>query len=179
MFSIRTRIPTRTLGLIAALATVAGLTLSVATAQAAPTAQAPAEAASSAPTAKTLIAPSAPTGAAAARLAAVATSPSTTPAVRSIHIAPGAGYTCASGNLCTVVWDPTTRNYEVFFFGACQEYSVHYWDGSGNYYDNQYGIGAITYFYDVNHEEIDHDRRRQVNIPFGWGPVYGLRNCWF
>jgi hypothetical protein len=177
MFSIRTMIPTRTLGMIAALATVTGLTLGAATAQATPTVQAPAGVASTG--AKTLIAPPAPPGATAVRLAAAATSPWTTPETRSIHVASGGGYTCDYGNFCAAVWDPTTGNYEVFFFGACAEYSLYYWNGGGNYFDNQYGAGAVTYFYDVNHAEISHNRTRQVNIPFNWGPVYGIRNCWY
>ena len=178
MFSIRTRIPTRTLGLIAALATVTGLTLGAAMAQATPTVQVPAGAASTAPGARTLIAPPAPAKIGAAR-AAAATSPWTTPSTRSIHVAPGGGYTCASGNFCASAWDPTTGNWEVFFMGTCAEYSLHYWNGGGYYYDNQYGAGAVTYFYNVNHGTIDHDRTRAVTLPFDWTPVYGIRNCWY
>ncbi|WP_371657460.1 hypothetical protein [Streptomyces sp. NBC_00280] len=130
-----------------------------------------------APGGRVLIVPAAPSGAAAvsARSAAVST-PTSSPSVRTSHFQPGASYTCASGNLCAVVWDPTTSDYKVFFFYNCNRYYLSSWDGSGNYYDAQTG-GVTSYFYGQSGNVLKSFTPDSTNHAYNWTPVWSIRNC--
>ncbi|NGO41170.1 hypothetical protein [Streptomyces ureilyticus] len=113
----------------------------------------------------------------ASTLSAAAVSPTITPAVRTEHGRPGDDYTCPSGNLCLVVWDPTTVDYKVFFLYTCQLYALHYWQGWGNFYDAQTG-GVTSYFYDQNMGELRRfTPEGSHNIDQNWDPVWYVRNC--
>ncbi|WP_329281351.1 hypothetical protein [Streptomyces sp. NBC_01451] len=143
-------------------------------------AAAPAQAAVSVgdgPGGRVVILPSAPSGASAvpARSAAVST-PTSSPAVRTSHIQPGASYTCASGNLCAVVWDATTSDYKVFFFYSCNRYSLSGWDGTGTYYDAQTG-GVTSYFYGQSGNVLKSFTPDSTNHTYNWTPVWSIRNC--
>ena len=124
-----------------------------------------------------LIAPSAPQGAAAmSAKSAAASSPRTSPSVRTQHVQPGQTYDCASGNLCAVVWDPTTYNYKVYFLYTCSRYSLSYWNGTGNYYDAQTG-GVTSYFYGQSGNVLKSFTPDFQNHDQDWTPVWSIRNC--
>src|SRR5512139_1060004 len=88
---------------------------------------------SHASSAQVLRAPAAPPAAArqTVGLAPAVSAPTISPSVSTIHIAPGASYTCYSGDLCTVVWDPSTSNYKVFFLYTCTKYTLSNWLNTG------------------------------------------------
>ncbi|MGA5452932.1 hypothetical protein [Streptomyces umbrinus] len=124
-----------------------------------------------------LTAPPAPQDAQSASTRAVAAnSPSVSPSASSIHVAPGASVTCSSGNLCTVVWDPTTGNWEVFFLYSCNRYYTSYWDGAGSYYDAQTG-GVTSYIYGQSGNVLHSFRPDSVQHAYNWTPVWSIRNC--
>ncbi|MEV7324171.1 hypothetical protein [Streptomyces sp. NPDC093970] len=122
-----------------------------------------------------LVLPPAPVGAASQSVAA-AVSPTSSPAVRTAHGSPGQTYTCASGNLCAVVWDPTTNDYKQFFFYNCARYSLSYWNGTGNFYDAQTG-GVTSYFYGQSGNVLRSFTPDFTNHDQDWGPVWSIRNC--
>ncbi|MFF9396201.1 hypothetical protein [Streptomyces griseoluteus] len=119
--------------------------------------------------------PAAPEGARATATLVTAVSPTISPAVRTEHGAPGASYTCASGNLCLVVWDPTTSDYKRFSLYTCQKYALSNWNGWGNYYDAQTG-GVTSYFYDSSGHVLKSFTSGH-NVDQDWTPVWSVRNC--
>ncbi|NEA63345.1 hypothetical protein [Streptomyces sp. SID12488] len=129
------------------------------------------------PGGRVLILPPAPSGASAvsARSAAVST-PTSSPSVRTEHKPPSTSYTCASGNLCAVVWDPTTSDYKIFFFYSCNRYYLSSWDGTGNYYDHQTG-GVTSYFYGQSGNVLKSFTPDSGIHDYNWTPVWSIRNC--
>ncbi|MEU9787294.1 hypothetical protein AB0H92_41165 [Streptomyces phaeochromogenes] len=124
-----------------------------------------------------LTAPPAPQDAQSASTRAVAAnSPSVSPSASSVHVAPGGTVSCPSGNLCTVVWDPTTNNWEVFFLYSCNRYYTSYWDGAGSYYDAQTG-GVTSYIYGQSGNVLHSFRPDSVLHAYNWTPVWSIRNC--
>jgi hypothetical protein len=77
----------------------------------------------------TRTAPSAPVGV--QNFGPTATSPYTSPGSTAGHVNPGQTYTCEYLNLCELVWDPTTGNWELFKQDPCNQYSVSYWNDGG------------------------------------------------
>jgi hypothetical protein len=120
--------------------------------------------------------PPAPAGARSAAVHPNVVAPTTSPAVTTIHGGPGSTYTCNSGDLCAVVWDPTTSSYEAFVFYVCQRYYLANWFGNGNYYDNQ-SSSAHSYFYGAGGNVLTSFYPQRTNIAYDWDPVYSIRNC--
>jgi hypothetical protein len=120
----------------------------------------------------TLTAPPAPVGA--QDLRAMATSPYTSPASTAGHVNPGATYTCAAGNLCSLAWDPTTGNWEVFRMYYCNLYALSYWNGGGYFWNNQTS-GTVARFNGSSSTPTDTAPTGQTYID--WTPVYSIRNC--
>ncbi|MGW7519970.1 hypothetical protein ACWGJ2_30770 [Streptomyces sp. NPDC054796] len=118
--------------------------------------------------------PPAPDDASAARSAAV--SPTITPEVRTEHGQPGNDYVCPAGNLCTVVWDPTTSDYKVFFLYTCQKYALSDWEGTGNYWNGQTG-NVTSYFYGQSGNVLKSFQPDAANHAQDWSPVWSIRNC--
>ncbi|AWZ16031.1 hypothetical protein [Streptomyces sp. ICC1] len=122
-----------------------------------------------------LTAPAAP--AAADRSAALAAaSPGISPYAPSGHVPPGGGYGCASGNLCTLVWDPTSSDWKIFYLDACHRYSVSNWNGGGFYFDNQTG-GVWSFFYGSGGGELKRFQPGGGQLAYDWTPVYAVKNC--
>src|ERR1041384_767386 len=75
-----------------------------------------------------------------------ATAPSISPATEIEDAVPGGTYSCASGNFCAIVWNPTIGKWRVFKMFNCARYSVFNWIGGGFYFDNQTGNPATMVF---------------------------------
>ncbi|CAL9279694.1 hypothetical protein [Streptomyces sp. SudanB182_2057] len=155
------------LGLVAALAVALAALFFAAPAQAA----APVN-----PTAgsRVLVTPPAPHGASAKTV--LASSPGISPSVSTSHLPPNTPYTCSSGNLCAVVWDPTTSDFKIFYLFNCAKYSLSYWSGNGNYYDAQTG-GVTSYFYGQSGNVLKSFTPDFTNHTQDWSPVWSIRNC--
>ncbi|MFL6115325.1 MAG: hypothetical protein ACJ786_28850 [Catenulispora sp.] len=127
---------------------------------------------------RVLTAPAAPPAGAQSTAGVVpnASAPTVSPSVSTIHIAPGASYTCYSGDLCPVVWDYSTSSYKVFFMFNCARYTLYNWLGSGNYSDRQ-SSNALTIFYGAGGSYITSFYPPKTNVPYDWTPVYYIRNC--
>ncbi|MFJ8113849.1 hypothetical protein [Streptomyces sp. NPDC096132] len=122
----------------------------------------------------TRTAPSAPVGV--QNLGPTATSPYTSPASTAGHVTPGQTYTCEYLNLCELVWDPTTANWELFKQDPCNRYYVYYWDGGGYYINNQ-TTGTVSSFYGSSGNTLWTDTSPTGQTYADWTPVYSLRNC--
>jgi hypothetical protein len=123
-----------------------------------------------------LVAPAPPKHAAALsaqRLAAA--SPTVSPAASYVHRATGESYTCASGNLCTEVWDPTVSKWKIFFLYSCNRYSLANWLGSGYYHNFQTG-GTTASFYDSSGQVVTSSTAVSSGYQ-DWNPVWSIRNC--
>lgn len=104
-----------------------------------------------------------------------ARTPSISPAVTVTSVAAGQSYTCSSGTLCTVVWNPVAGNFSVFHLYTCRTYALSYWNGPGNWYDNQTG-GVRSYYYGASGNVITTFTSGQ-NVSQDWTPVYKIKNC--
>ncbi|MFR0357555.1 hypothetical protein [Streptomyces sediminimaris] len=153
--------------LAAVIAACGALTFGAATAEAAPAHDAQTAVA-------THTAPAAPAGAKTARPAA--TSPYTSPGSSAGHVAAGASYTCEYGNLCSLAWDPTVGQWELFKMYYCNRYYLYYWNGGGAYLNNQ-TPGSVGHFYDVNGGNLKTIYRDTTQRSYNWDPVYSIRNC--
>ncbi|MFE6845302.1 hypothetical protein [Streptomyces sp. NPDC057686] len=125
--------------------------------------------------ARVLVAPAAPADARSAPLAA-ASSPGISPGVTTSHVAPSGSYTCNSGYLCTLVWDPTTSDWKMFHLYTCNRYSVYNWDGNGWYFDNQTG-NPTSYLYNQGGGVVKSFRPGGGQQGQDWTPIYSIRNC--
>jgi hypothetical protein len=123
-----------------------------------------------------LIAPAAPAGLRSAAVHPDAVAPTTSPSVSTSHAASGTAYTCYSGDLCAVAWDPTTSSWKIFYLYECELYSLSYWSGDGNYYDNQ-SSSAHSYFYGESGNVLSSFYPQYTNVAYDWTPVYSIRNC--
>ena len=132
-----------------------------------------------------LIAPPAPDGASTAvdqdkgAGSQFAVAPSISPATEIEDAVPGGTYTCASGNFCAGVWNPTIGKWRVFKLFNCARYSVFNWIGGGFYFDNQTGNPASKVF-GQNGAQLNPPGNifpggPQQNID--WNPVFSVRNC--
>lgn len=123
-----------------------------------------------------LTAPMAPRSAQPGAGRAAAVSPSISPSVRTAYVSPTGQYSCSSGNLCTLAWDPTKSNWKIFYLYQCNRYSLSNWLAGGYYFDNQVG-GVTSYFYDQSGNILksftpDNNQHEQ-----NWTPVWSIRNC--
>ncbi|MER7706611.1 hypothetical protein ABTX81_27410 [Kitasatospora sp. NPDC097605] len=109
--------------------------------------------------------------------AQAAVSPTVSPAARFGHVPPDSDYQCAPGNLCALVWDPTTADYKIFYLYDCARYSLSGWNGQGFYADNQTG-GVRSYFYGANGGVLkSFTPDGGANHTQDWTPVWSIRNC--
>ncbi|MGC4892589.1 hypothetical protein [Micromonospora sp. DT31] len=122
-----------------------------------------------------LVLPAAPAAAArSARLQAV--TPTISPAARQVrHVAAGKPATCAGGNLCTFVWDPTTSSWKIFDLYACNRYTLSYWQGAGFYVNAQTG-GPTVSFYNQSGGVVNSFTGTGTGTQ-NWDPVWSIRNC--
>ncbi|MFI6003255.1 hypothetical protein ACIA98_23050 [Streptomyces sp. NPDC051366] len=125
--------------------------------------------------ARVLVAPAAPANARPASLAA-ASSPGISPGVRTSHVPASGSYGCDSGNLCTLVWDPTTSDWKIFYLYNCNRYSVYNWNGNGWYFDNQTG-NPTSYLYNQGGGIVKSFTPGGGQQGQDWTPVYSVRNC--
>ena len=131
-----------------------------------------------------LIAPPAPDGASTAvdhdkgAGSQFAVAPTISPGTEIEDAVPGGTYSCASGNFCAGVWNPTIGKWRVFKLFNCTRYSVSNWIGSGFYFDNQTGNPATKVF-GQNGAQLNPPGNifpgPQQNID--WNPVFSIRNC--
>lgn len=176
MFTIRQIRPNRKLSVIAVVAAIVGLSMSVTV----PAAQA------SAPTKITqaqvhgdrdlLAHPSQ------VRAAAPAVSPWVSPSVSTTHVTDPLAFSCPSGDLCPAVWDPTTNSWKVFYLFRCARYTVHEWYDYGTVVNNQTGNPAPTgYFYGSGGTSDVEFTVPPTGPNTYWieyfTPVYSVRNC--
>lgn len=126
--------------------------------------------------ARVLVAPAAPAAADRSASLVAAASPGISPWAPSNHIPGNGTYSCASGNLCTLVWDPTTSDWKVFYLNACHRYSVYNWNGNGWYNDNQTG-GVWSFLYGSNGAELTRFQPGGGQKGVDWTPVYSIKNC--
>ncbi|MFF7454356.1 hypothetical protein [Kitasatospora sp. NPDC008115] len=104
-------------------------------------------------------------------------SPTVSPAAPFDHVPANSDYRCDPGNLCTLVWDPTTGDYKIFYLYACARYSLSGWFGQGFYADNQSG-GVRSYFYGANGAVLkSFTPDGGLNHTQDWTPVWAIRNC--
>lgn len=103
--------------------------------------------------------------------------PTVTPAADSTdHVEPGVGYSCARGNLCTLVWDFVTDNWKLFRLFTCHTYALSNWLDQGAYYDNQTG-GVTSIFYNQDGSERKRITPDATQHLYGWTPVWSIKNC--
>ncbi|MFJ6728606.1 hypothetical protein ACIQPQ_27285 [Streptomyces sp. NPDC091281] len=108
--------------------------------------------------------------------AAAAVSPTVSPSVRTLHVATGEQYTCDWGNLCGEVWDPAVGKWKIFYFYACNRYSLAHWSGLGDYLNAQTG-GAVGTFYGRDGSVLRTVAADAVEHSQDWTPVWSVRNC--
>jgi len=128
-------------------------------------------------------APPAPDGAAArpvgdakGAVSILAASPTILPGANFEYVAPGGYYSCATGTLCTGVWDPNADKWKVFKLYYCATYALSDWNGDGFYWDNQSG-NPVSIFYGQFMNELRriHPGAGQTN--YNWDPAYFIKNC--
>lgn len=103
-------------------------------------------------------------------------SPSISPSANFQFAAPGGTYSCASGNLCTGVWDPNAGEWKIFKLFTCATYALSNWNGSGFYLDNQTGSPLST-FQDQFHNVLFSFFPGGGQQNFNWDPVWFIKNC--
>ncbi|MEU8759707.1 hypothetical protein [Streptomyces sp. NPDC048659] len=123
----------------------------------------------------TMVMPPAPRGEGPSSRTVAAVSPTVSPWADYVHTSSGSPVTCASGNLCTGVWDPVVGKYKVFFLYRCAQYSLSYWNGVGQVVNNQ--VGAAAFFYGQNGQVRDVVLPDPRPFTYDWGPVWSIRNC--
>ncbi|MFH9740872.1 hypothetical protein ACH4MA_24725 [Streptomyces roseolus] len=124
---------------------------------------------------RTMVMPSAPRGEGPSSRAVAAVSPTVSPWADYVHTTSGSPVTCASGNLCTGVWDPVVGKYKVFFLYRCHQYSLSHWNGVGQVVNNQ--VGAAAFFYGQNGQVLDVVLPEPTPFTYDWTPVWSIRNC--
>lgn len=125
-----------------------------------------------------LVTPSAPTGVQPLVAIPNAVAPTISPSVGTSHVPPSTGYNCPYGDLCAVVWDPTTGSWKVFYLYNCARYYLYNWIGTGNYYDHQ-TPGTVSHFYGSGGGIVKTFTATSspTNVSQDWTPVYSIRNC--
>jgi hypothetical protein len=92
------------------------------------------------------------------------------------HVSTPGGFSCAGGNLCTSVYDPTKGDYVVYSFYYCDTYTLSNWSGTGGYRNAQTG-GATAHFYGKTGNELKSVPVGGSSSSYNWSPVYSIRNC--
>jgi hypothetical protein len=109
--------------------------------------------------------------------ALAAASPTTSPAVRTALLSPGAGIYCETGNFCASVWDPAAGRFRVFlFFYYCNLYSLANWNDWGEAKNSRTG-GAVAHLYGSGGGRLKSIPADNEVYGVDWGPVHSLRNC--
>lgn len=134
--------------------------------------------AESGPGEQVLVAPPAPAEAQAAADAGVAAvAPTISPGAQFEHVLPNGTYSCAEGNLCTGVWNPTNGHWKVYKLYTCNRYYLSNWLNTGFYMNNQTG-NPTSYFYDQSGNVIKSFKPNYgVQYLQNWNPVWSIRNC--
>ncbi|MGW8983558.1 hypothetical protein ACWGQ9_12955 [Streptomyces parvus] len=123
---------------------------------------------------KVLRTPSDPVG---ADVGVLATSPQISPAAERIrYVTSNTDYTCASGRLCTRVWDPVVKKWKVFDLWVCKTYSLSYWGGTGGYVNWQ-TKGTKAIFYKENGTQHSSSTAPTSTNSYNWNPVWKIKNC--
>ena len=91
-------------------------------------------------------------------------------------VPPGGTYSCASGTLCTGVWDPSVGEWKVFKLFFCNTYALSHWIGPGFYLDNQTGNPTST-FLDQSGHVLRSFRPGGGQVNVNWDPVWFIKNC--
>ncbi|MFD1829452.1 hypothetical protein ACFSJS_07225 [Streptomyces desertarenae] len=127
--------------------------------------------------ARVLTAPPAPeeAGSASTRGTA-AVSPGISPSVNTGHVPPNSDFSCSSGNLCALVWDPTRSLWKIFYLYRCDRYTLYNWLGTGYYANRQTG-SPTSYFYGQSGNVIASFRPFSGTRTQNWDPVWSIRNC--
>jgi len=107
---------------------------------------------------------------------ASAVSPTISPSASYTFIPPNSDYTCGSGNLCTLVWDPTRSQWKLFYLYYCNFFTLYNWLGDGFYANNQTG-GVYALFYNSSRQVIRSAPADSIQRTIDWDPVYYVRNC--
>ncbi|MFE2013618.1 hypothetical protein [Streptomyces sp. NPDC059491] len=122
-----------------------------------------------------MVMPPAPRAQVPSSRAVAAVSPTVSPWADYVHTSSGSPVTCASGNLCTGVWDPVVGKYKVFFLYRCHQYALSHWNGVGQVVNNQ--VGAASFFYGQNGQVLDVVLPEPTPFTYDWTPVWSIRNC--
>ncbi|MFC0006453.1 hypothetical protein [Micromonospora siamensis] len=161
------------------LALLGGVTMAGMLAVAAPAAAQPTEthAATSHVVAAAVAAPRQQAASGGAQVGAVlaAYSPTISPATNVRYTSNPQTVSCAYGNFCASVWDPTRGTWKVFDLYYCNRYALSYWQGTGYYYNNQYG-GVRVYFYNQSGGTLK-SFTTVGRGTYNWDPVWYIRNC--
>lgn len=149
------------------LVLAAGLLVTTAVAQAAPTSPAIARAPHAA----------AMSGARHAIQSASTASPSISPAAFSVtHLPPfRSSYSCPPSELCLQVYDPATEGTTVFDLYYCKTYTLFNWNDSGTYEDNQTPRGTESVFIGPPNTDIWSDGGQLHSI--NWTPYNQIFSC--
>ncbi|MFF7475751.1 hypothetical protein [Streptomyces sp. NPDC008092] len=107
--------------------------------------------------------------------AAAAVSPTISPSTTVSYRTDDETFTCASGNLCLEVWDPTVSKWKIFYLYNCNRYYLSNWYGNGYYLNKQTGT-VTSYLYDANGNVLRAFSPPQVGDQ-DWNPVWSVRNC--
>jgi hypothetical protein len=106
-------------------------------------------------------------------------SPTISPSVVPVYVAPNGAYSCASGNLCTGVWDPVAAKWKIFRLFNCNTYSLNNWLGRGFRVDNQTG-NVTSLFLDqfgINVNAVSPFSPGGGQVDVNWDPVWFIKNC--
>lgn len=104
---------------------------------------------------------------------AFAVPPTVSPPADFIHHPPGTSFSCAPGNLCVEVWDPTVAQWKVFFLRDCRRYALSDWQGTGTLFNNS---ASTAYFYGRNGSVLAVAPGRVIRTQ-DWTPVGSIRPC--
>jgi len=94
------------------------------------------------------------------------------------HAAPGETYSCASGTLCTLVWDPNVDQWKVFKLYYCHTYALSHWEGSAFYWDNQTDSPKSIFYGQAMNKLFEFfPGGGQLEYKSGWHDVWFIKNC--
>jgi len=133
----------------------------------------------------TAVAQAAPTSPGSARVSAARSvirsastaSPSISPAAFSVtHLPPfRSSYSCPSAEICLQVYDPATEGTTVFDLFYCRTYTLFNWNDSGTYEDNQTPRGTESIFIGPPNTDVFSDGGQLHSI--NWTPYNQIVSC--
>lgn len=121
---------------------------------------------------------SAPNGG--ALVSAATASPTMSPSAKQVRYAASMPVSCATGNLCVVVWDWPRWNsgradaWKVFDLYYCNRYYLYDWYDGGVYYNQQTGGVTVTFY---GASSVIRSFTATGGGEQDWTPVYSIRNC--